>query len=278
MVAVSGNSTNEAVETPFAWSTSADLSADGKTLLFYDWGYAAGDAFTVYVRKLDSSEAVRLGEGRPFGLSPDGKWALAVQEKSPPQLVLLPTAGGEPRTLPNHGIKEYDYASWFPDGRQILFTALAAQGDAFLRSYVQDTETGEVRQITEEGTVALRVSPDGKSIVALDPDGRYYIHPLDGTAPSLIPGLESDDEPIQWSADGRAIYVRGSGDFRTKIYKVEIANGRRRLWKEIVPSSSVGLIGLEAKPGGILITPDGKACVYTYWTVLQELMLMDGLR
>ena len=27
------------VESQFAWTTSADLSADGKTLLYYEWGY-----------------------------------------------------------------------------------------------------------------------------------------------------------------------------------------------------------------------------------------------
>jgi Tol biopolymer transport system component len=281
MVILDGNSTSEVVGTRFAWSTSADLSSDGKTLLFYEWGYEWGDAVevtSVYLRKLDDSEPVRLGAGRALALSPDGKWALAAQEKSPPQLVLLPTGGGEARNLPNHGFKEYHYASWFPDSQQFLFTALEAGDDAFLRSYVQNIETGDVRPLTEEGTVALRVSPDGQSLVALEPDWKYYIYRLDGSAPpTKVQGLERDDEPIQWSADGRALYVRGPGDFATKLYRLEIASGRRRLWKEIVPSNNVGLIGLEAKPGGILITPDGKTSVYTYWTALQELMLLDGL-
>jgi len=49
------------------------------------------------------------------------------------------------------------------------------------------------------------------------------------------------------------------------------------MWREIVPSNKVGLVGLEAKPGGITITPDGKLCVYTYWTTSHELFLMDWL-
>jgi len=280
MVVLSGDPTKEEAVTPFAWSTSADLSADGKTLLFYEWGNGV-DAASVYVRKLDGSETVRLGEGRALALSPEGKWALAVRETSPPQLVLLPTGGGEPRTMPNLGIREYHYASWFPDGRQVLFTALGTEDDAFLRSYVLDTESGETRplMLMDEGMVALRVSPDGKRVVAWSPEGRYYVVPLDGTVPTRIPGLESDEEePIQWSADGRALYVRGPSDFKTEVHRVEIASGRRRLWKKIVPSNSVGLIGLEAKPGGILITPDGRSCVYTYWTTLQELVLIEGLQ
>ncbi|MGH9971921.1 MAG: protein kinase domain-containing protein [Pyrinomonadaceae bacterium] len=281
MVIVSDDSTNEALGTRFAWSTSADISSDGKALLFYEWGWESGESIEVkstYLRRFDGSDPVRLGEGRALALSADGNWALAIQEKSPPQLALLSTRGGQPKELPNPGFKEYHYGSWFPDGRRILFTAVEAREDAFLRSYVQDIETGVVHPLTEEGTVALRVSPDGKKVFALDPYGSYYIHSTGGTGPATpVKGLEPSDEPIQWSADGLALYVRAPGDFDTKLYRVEIASGRRRMWKEIVPSNRVGLVGLEVKPGGIMITPDGKVCVYTYWTTSHELLLMDWL-
>jgi eukaryotic-like serine/threonine-protein kinase len=281
IVTLSDNSKSEDPGTRFAWATSADLSSDGKTLLFYEWGWESGEQVGVkstYLRKLDGSDPIRLGEGRALALSADGNWALAVQEKSPPQLALLPTGGGQATELPNPGFKEYHYGSWFPDGRRILFTAVEAREDAFLRSYVQNIETGVVHPLTEEGTVALRVSPDGKTLVALDPYGSYYVQSVDGRKSlALVKGLEPREEPIQWSADGRALYVRGLGDFATKIYRVDVASGRRQLWQEIVPPNPIGLVGLEAKPGGIIITPDGKVCVYTYWTTLHELLLMDRL-
>ena len=77
------------------WSTVADLSADGKTVLFYEWGEGVGAAPVVYVRKVDGSDAVRLGPGKALALSRDGQWALALQETSTPQLVLLPTGTGD---------------------------------------------------------------------------------------------------------------------------------------------------------------------------------------
>ncbi|HUE82348.1 MAG TPA: protein kinase [Pyrinomonadaceae bacterium] len=274
------HSASELLGMRFAWSTTADLSLDGKALLFYEWGWEAGETVEVkstYLRKLDGSDPIRVGEGRALALSADGNWALVAQEKSPPQLALLPIGGGKPIELPNPGFKEYHYGSWFPDGRRVLFTALEAREDAFLRSYVQEIETGVVHPLTEEGTVALRVSPDGKKVVALDPYGSYYIYSTDGAAPTQLKGVERDEEPIQWSSDGRALFVRGTGDFDTKLYRVEIVSGRRRTWKEIKPVNRVGLVGLEAKPGGILITPDGKLCVYTYWTTTHELLLMDSL-
>ena len=169
-------------------------------------------------------------------------------------------------------MKEYHYASFFPDMRRILFTAVEAREDAFIRSYVQDLATGDVQPLTEEGSVALRVSPDGKSVVTLELDQTYYIQPLAGGDLNPVPGLTSSDEPIQWSEDSRALYVIGAGDFSTKIYRVDITNGSRRHWKDVDPDSKIGLIGLEVNPGGILITPNGKVCVYTYWTCIQQLL------
>jgi eukaryotic-like serine/threonine-protein kinase len=265
----------------FDWSTSADISADGKSLLFYEWGRALDGIPYVYLRKLDGlSDPKRLGQGKALALSPDGKWAIALQEGPPPQLVLLPTGAGEQRVMPRGEIVEYHYASWFPDGQQILFTGLPCQGCG-PRSYVQDVSTGQMHPITGEDVIALMVSPDGKQLLTWapdgDPDGRYYLSPMDGTRPTPIPGLGPGEMPIQWSADGRAIYVRGSSDFDSNIYRIDLSGRRRELWKEIVPDP-FGLIGVEVKPGGVKITPDGKSYIYTYWTSIQDLFLVEGLK
>lgn len=275
MVVVEGKSKTNAIDSQFAWSTSADLSTDGKTLLYYESGYESSDPSvenTSYLRKLDGSENIRLGPGKALALAPDGKSALAVQASPQPQLIILSTSGNETRTLPNLGIKEYHYATFFPDGRHILFTGVEGHKDALIRSYVQDINTGDVHPLTEVMTVALRVSPDGKNVITLQPDQNYYIQPLDGSQPTRVPGLESGDEPIQWSDDSRSVYVVGAGDFTTKIYQVSLATGNRREWKEIDPPYKVGNVGRETNPGGILITPDGKVCVYTYWILLQQLV------
>ncbi len=269
----------------FDWSTSADLSADGKNLLFYEWGTAVGGVPLVYLRRVDgSNDPVLLGQGKAMGLSPDGKWALALQEGPPSQLVLLPTGAGEqagkPRLFPRGDIKEYHYASWFPDGERILFTGLLDPSSG-LRSYVQDLSGGQPRPVTDEGMIALLVSPDGKYLLGLasghGPDGKYYLCPIDGSKPTPVSGLGLGEVPIQWSADGRALYVREDGDFDSGIYRLNLSTGGRELVKKIVPDP-VGLIGLEVKPGGIQITPDGKSYVYTYWSYVDNLFLLEGLK
>jgi serine/threonine protein kinase/Tol biopolymer transport system component len=274
VIMLSGKSPAE-IDTRGAWSTSADISADGKTLLFYQWGYESSDGSDVsgvYLQRLDGSGPVKLGPGKALALSPDGKWALALQPTKPqPQLILLSTSLGQPKPLSNARIKEYHFASFFPDGKQILFTGVEARENAEIRSFIQDVNTGQVRPFTEEGTIALRVSPDGKRVITLQ-DKSYYIQRLDGGEPKEIPGLEPDDEPIQWSGDGRAVFVKAAGDFATKIYRVNLSTGERREWQNIDPQNKVGHVGLEVNPGGILITPDGKVCIYTYWILLQQIL------
>ena len=71
-----------------------------KTVLMGDQGAASGRNFAVGLRRADGSGVVRLGEGAPLGLSPDGKWALAyLPHPEPAQMILLPTGPGEPRAL-----------------------------------------------------------------------------------------------------------------------------------------------------------------------------------
>jgi hypothetical protein len=50
---------------------------------------------------MDRSPAVRLGKGMAQSLSPDGRWALAI-DLVQNTLLVLPTGAGEPRTLPRH--------------------------------------------------------------------------------------------------------------------------------------------------------------------------------
>jgi Tol biopolymer transport system component len=77
----------------FSWCRA--ISSDGRTLLFDDEGEGGGPSYTTYVRKMDGSPPVRLGEGAACALSPDGRWALAIHFGPPHRLLLMPTGAGE---------------------------------------------------------------------------------------------------------------------------------------------------------------------------------------
>ena len=256
------------------WSTAADLSADGKKLLFYEWGEGVAGSPTVYLRDTTGGDAIRLGEGRALALSPDGKFALAIQAGPPPELVMLPTGPGEEKRLPASDLTEYYSAAWFPSGKRILF--VAAGSDAQPRSYVQDIDGGAVRPIGDEIIQAVLISPDEKLLAGIGSAGGYVLRPVAGGDTRPIRGLLPNDDLIQWSADGRFLYVRGAGDSTLEFFRVNLSTGRRELWKRIEPADPVGWIGIQ--PAAVRMTPDGKSYAYSYWKTLTELYLADNLK
>jgi hypothetical protein len=260
------------------YSTVGDLSGDGKTLLFYEWGEGVGAKSTIFIRTTDGSDAVRLGEGRPLALSRDGQWAIAVQDESPEPLVLVPTRTGDVRHMPRGPIAEYlDWATWSPDGRRIYFAGRDAAD--VRRTYVQDVDGGEPRPITPDGFVGLLLSPDGRTIATVDRYGEYYLSPLDDAGdPQPLAGYIDGDVLLQWSADGRSLFIREAGNLVLRIHRLDLSTGAREFWKELVPADPTVLIDIGSDPGQVRIAPDGKSYAYTYWTFEGELYLAQGLK
>jgi eukaryotic-like serine/threonine-protein kinase len=260
------------------WSRGPILSGDGKTLVFTEEAAGGGPGYSVYLRRMDGSPAVRLGEGEALALSPDGKWVLtALVRSSPVSLVLLPSGAGESRLLPkdsiNHEGGASGVASFFPDGRRIIFVG-SEPGHA-KRSWVQDLYSGKPRPVTPEGVVGALLSPDGRFFVARAPDQRPSLYPVQGGPPRPIEGLEPSDRTVGWSADGKFLFVRPLGRSLTaRAYRVDVASGRRELWKEFAPRDPTGLTDISSDA----ITPDGKTLVFAYHHILSDLYVVEGLK
>jgi len=258
------------------WSFPVDLSADGRTVLFEEQTVLDRNANNaIYVRKTDGSPAVRLGAGQALAFSPDGKWVLAaVKTGEATDLVLLPTAAGEPRTLPRTAI-EYQGGDWFPDGNRILLSGHEpGQGT---RLYVMDVPDGRPKTVSPEGVSLYTwkaLSPDGHLAVAMAGDRTLGLYPMDGGEPRALPGTSPGDVPVRWSVDGRSVYVvRGVG-MPAHIDLVDVATGARRPWKDLRPADAAGVLQI----GPIHISPDGGSYVYSYRRQLDELVVVTGLK
>jgi len=260
----------------FDWSTGADLSSDGGTMLFYEWGQGAGGVHTVYSRKTAGGDAGRLGEGKAMALSRDGRWVLALKAGPPQELDLLPSGAGESKVLPRSGIQEYYSAAWFPDQKSILIAGERA--DHAPRSFIQDVDGGEARPVTAAGVRATLISPDGKWLAAYGPRDDYFLVPVGGGEPRPIRGLDPRDELIEWSADGNFLYVRGSDETAVQIYRIDLSTGLRKWWQTLEVPDQAGFVGIEKGPGAIRMTPDGKSFMYTYWQAFGELYIVEGLK
>jgi dipeptidyl aminopeptidase/acylaminoacyl peptidase len=263
------------------YSYPADLSSDGKAVLFDEEGVGGGArygktqelTYSVYIRNTDGSAAVRLGEGSAEALSPDQKWVIAQIPGSPAQFRLLPTKAGEAQSLTNDAIN-HNGARWLPDGKKFVFSGNEPSRGG--RLYVQDTGGGQPLPIAPEGVnqTAFAVSPDGQMVAAIGPDQKGYLYPTAGHGDArLIPGLEPGDLPTSWSQDGHSLFVYQTGEVPARVYRVDLAAGKRTLWKQLVPGDPAGV----ATIGPILVTPDGKSFVYGFHRTLADLYLVEGL-
>jgi WD40 repeat protein len=266
MVGVSTDGAAERNLSWLSWSFPKDISSDGKVLFEEQNIEPQG----IYLRKLDGSPAVRIGDGDSFGFSPDGRWVLSVRDQQTGQFTLLPTGAGEPKVLPKSGITSQG-ATWFPDGRRILISGNEPGRGS--RLFVQDIPDGKARAITPEGVSFLFhvVSPDGKSIVATSRDRTIGLYGVDPAEPRAVPGLEPDDVPL---ADGTSLFTYRPTAPPLRVDKVDVKTGRRTLWKEIRPPDPSGI----AQVGPIQIAPNEKSYVYSYRRVLGDLYLASGLR
>jgi hypothetical protein len=253
------------------------LSADGRTLLFVqkDPGWKSG---TTYERPTDGSPAVALGEGYCRAFSPNGKWVVCRDEFTGGGLFLLPTRAGEKKLLPDGGLelRMKDGVDWLPDGSAIVFSGNIPGRRP--RIYRQSVSGGPPVPITKEGVVmgflAKAVSPDGKLVVGAGPGG-WSLYPVEGGKPLPIAGRSSEDRIIQWTADGRSLFLYQDAE-PNKIWLLDVATGQRRLCKEVAleppePASNPGL-------NAILLTPDGESYVYSWGGWLADLYVLDGLK
>jgi len=279
---ISGSLPGETELRDFTWldfSFPTDLSDDGKTLLFQEWGEGGGTKGAVYLRRLDGSPPVRLGEGFGLSLSPDGEWVLARLYTKPARLILLPTGAGESRPLPVEGMS-VDAAAWFPDGKRILL--LGTAGGKPLYSLL-DVATGRTRPLAiskvsnaNRGIRRGNISPDGRLLARLGEGGRADLLSLDNGESRPAVGITQGEEPIRWSADGRLLYVVRRKGMSNVITRVDPVSGQREAWKQFVISSDP--VGLRGGAGSVHLSADGNTCFWGYQRYVDELYLVEGLK
>ncbi|WP_329060068.1 serine hydrolase [Amycolatopsis sp. NBC_01480] len=222
---------------------TADREGDRNTDTLWEVGSRSGEARQLTRGTADAAPA----------WAPDGtRIAFLRAEDAPPQVWLLPAAGGEAEPVTKLPLGA-GAPVWSPDGSKIAFAAAVdltaedgapateapvvadrldfkADGAGLLKTvrkhlHVLDVETGEVRQVTfgdwHAGDPAW--SPDGTQLAfsaARDHDSdltfRSGAYVLDVTAriaePRLVGSGEGMAGPVGWTADGEALLVVGRTD------------------------------------------------------------------
>jgi serine/threonine protein kinase/Tol biopolymer transport system component len=263
-------------EQDFSWldySFPAELSGDGNRLLFDEEGVGGGGNYSIYLRKTAEDSAVRLGDGESVSLSPDGKWVLGLTMASPSQFILLPSGAGDAQQI-THDQLYHSWARWLPDSRGIVFTAKQEGHGA--RIYLQPSINSQATPVSPEGIdpLVLALAPDGKQVAGVGSDGQAYLYSLSGGPAKSVPGLMPGEQPIEWSADGKSLYVFRPGELPAKVSQLDLATGKRTVWRTLAPADPAGV----SQIGPIVMTPDGASYIYGYHRTLSDLYLVEGLK
>jgi WD40 repeat protein len=269
------------VERDLSWldfSFVHDLSRDGKMVLFEEEGNQSRN-YTVYVRGVDGSPAVPIGDGYAMALSPDKEWALAEKLTEPTREIwLLPVGPGEARRISPPNLSPRVAGRFFEDGKRIVY--IAQEGTRPLRTWLQDLNGGSPRPITEEGTTGVMISPDEQWLLA----GSGFIFPkvndpvlvpTAGGPPVKVAGITPEDSVIGWSSDGE-LYVTPFAHVARGGLPVEKLNphtGARRAWRDLGQPIISGI-----KADRPILTYDGASYAYGYSLSLYDLYTVDGVR
>jgi eukaryotic-like serine/threonine-protein kinase len=244
------------------------LSSDGAWLLMVDIGLRSGRDYGVVLRKTDGSQPIRLGEGNPRRLSPDGQWATAILT-APARLVLYPTGSGDAIRLDATPIERVTAVDWFPDSRRVIIGGSEA-GHAS-RCYVQSLSGGRPTPLIDD-CLAASVAADGRTLLITRPDGSWQLSSIDGGPGRPPSAMKPGDRPIGWSGDGQSIYVQRGTDVPAIVDRIDLRSGTRETVRQLVPSDVSSLSAISISDW----IDDGRGYAYTYTSLTSTLFLVSG--
>jgi DNA-binding winged helix-turn-helix (wHTH) protein len=278
MTLVNGNSPPENLSW-LDWSRVADISPDGRLILFDETGVAAGSRYRIYLHRRDTHATMLLGEGSAMALSPDGRFALTLDANRRTRFHLVPigeaapvadSAAGKTVDLPPTGL-EYQWARYFPDGQRLL--ALASEPDGPLRLYVQPL-SGKPYPITPPIVVRnIALSATGDRVAVLSGRGSLVVYPTAAGGAAQEIATTGMLAPLLWTPDDW-LYVQHIGAYTqipTRVSRLRLADGRLEPVRDLRPSDVLGVNAITK----VMISPDTKTIVFDYRRVLSELFVLE---
>jgi WD40 repeat protein len=271
---------NGKVERDLSWldfTYGRAISNDGKMILFDEESASAG--YTVFVRNVDGSPAVPIGEGYSMAISPDKNWALGQKLTLPTNEVwLLPVGPGEGRRINPPNLSLMVESNFLSDGKRIVY--VAQENGKRPRTWLYDLSSGSEHPITAEGTVGWMVSPDDTMLLGAS-DAEYprlddpILAPIAGGSTRKIAGLAAGDNVLGWSSDGQ-LYVEVTGRETSVAVTVEKLNpytGARKPWRDLAKPTIGGVSPLQPR-----LAPDGASYFFDYRLNIADFYIVSGVR
>ncbi|MBI2682804.1 MAG: protein kinase [Acidobacteriales bacterium] len=257
----------------FDWTLGRGISRDGQFAILEEDGEGGGPQYSVFLRKMDGSPAIRLGSGYTSDISPDNRWVISGSVVQPGPTVLLPAGAGQPLNLGDGKLTHAPASAGFtPDGKAVL--TIAAEGDQQLRTFLVPVDGSPPRPIGPVNFLARVISPDSRQVAGNIGTKRVIVDIAGGAVVKELPFLTGRDRMAQWSADGKALYLFVPKGLQGEVVRMEIDSGKRQSVLSLTPGDLSGTGGI----GGVRITPDGKYYTFTVARTLSDLYVVEGLR
>ena len=249
------------------WSRVADLSSDGRLILFDETGEAVGASRATYLFDSASGGTRRLADGQGLCLSPDARHTLMVRREDRHRILRVPIDGGSLADWTANGL-EYQWARYYPDGQHLF--ALASERAGGLRVFRVGLD-GRYVPLTPPGMVRhAALSRDGKQLAVLAANGKLLIYPAQQPGSPVEVPISNPMGPILWQADHRHLYTQALDQYTqvpAPVFVVDTVTGKTTLWRNVKPFDPVGVNSITR----VMISTDERSWVSSYRRVRSEL-------
>jgi Tol biopolymer transport system component len=250
----------------------ADLSSDGRTVLFQDReGYERNRQLVLGAT--DGSPPKVLGNGRALALSTDGR-RVAMTSSDQRRLFLVPTGAGTTEEVPLSNLVVGD-GRWSRDGRQLWITA--RRGDhAGFQLFPVDAATRKVLEPIAGSDVlefGIAISPDDRWIAARAADGILTVYPVSKGEPIRLSKVQAEFSPFPagWTRTGE-LWVSLLTATPPRLIRVELPTGK------VTRSIDIDLRQIGGDEfDDARITPDESLLAVQYVVWRGRLELMKGI-
>ncbi len=252
-----------------------DLSPDGRTLLFTEFGEGGGPRYSASLRPADGGPAVTLGSGFATALGPDGRKVLSFGPNASMGLGLVPTGTGPTTPVGMAPVVAPSWASFLGGESFLLVGADESEG---VRLWHVATANGPARAISPPGVDARfsagAPSPDGTTVAVAMDDGDLLFCPIAGGEPRRLATSPRGLVPVAWIDQGRQLLAFARSGPGADVVRLDPATGRSVPVRRLGPSDGAGVIGIPT----VRVTPDGRTWAWSYARNLSELYIAEGLK
>jgi serine/threonine protein kinase/Tol biopolymer transport system component len=213
------------------------VSADGQWLV-YDSNREGNQ--DIYKISLKGGEPVQLTTDPKDDFlpawSPDGKMIVFYSFRTGNRDLFVMSSDGSHQQQITHDPAQERYPHWSPDGNQIVFFSDKTGRDELYVISKSRSVTGweDPRQLTYEGGIQPRWSPDGALIAYINGSKLCIISPKGGGPRVLFESPDLTKIPVPhfpaWSTDSRTVYYKAfDQSMQSSIWAIAVSGGAPRL-------------------------------------------------